>query len=286
MTRKEVLERITATAMKLYDENEALSIAHLLMEHLYGVCRLDIAIEPNLECEETEELEIALKDIERGRPIQYITGKSHFYGYEFSVEEGVLIPRPETEELVDWIVDGCVGKQCQNLLDVGTGSGAIAISLAKSLAESSVVGIDISQEALEVASRNAEELDVGVIFESADVLASRSDWSGGWSGRRYDIVVSNPPYIPVTDRDKMHQNVVGHEPHSALFVDSSDPLVFYRAIARVAKVLLHPRGWLYFEIYELLGSEVVELLEREGYIDIELKRDVNDKERMVKCRKR
>lgn len=299
-----MFDKIRSVAAELYDSQEAHSIAQLLMEQLYGVSRLQLAMEPEVECQPNDELERVLRELGEGRPVQYIVGSAHFAGREFAVREGVLIPRPETEELVEWVVSECKNwasecesksksksgsecesVECRRILDIGTGSGAIAILLADRLPKSTVVGIDVSTEALGVAAENAQRLGVDVLFEEADVLSPES-WLGEWYRGEYDVVVSNPPYIPVADRDSMHRNVVEYEPEEALFVSNDDPLQFYRAIARISKKLLNPSGWLYFEIYELLGDEMVELLEAEGYTRIELREDINGKERMVRCQKK
>lgn len=210
-------------------------------------------------------------------PIQYILGTAHFYGLDFAVNPSVLIPRPETEELVDWIVkENSLAKPV--ILDIGTGSGCIAITLKHQITEAHVEGWDISAEALTVATQNAESLGVDVDFNQVDILSFEPS-----TANHFDIIVSNPPYVRELEKQQMNNNVLDHEPHLALFVSNNDPLLFYRTIAQKAKVLLKPGRMLYFEINEYLGCEMLEMLAGLGYEAI-LKQDLQGKDRMIRAR--
>lgn len=211
-----------------------------------------------------------------GEPVQYIIGNCWFRGLQYHVEPGVLIPRPETEELVEWIISSIDRPDC-SILDIGTGSGCIAVSLKHEVRGSVVEAWDISEKALWVASENAKNNQCDIILRQVDILNDKPDLNP-----RFDIIVSNPPYIRMSEKEQMHVNVLHHEPHLALFVDDQDPLVFYRAIAIAAKSMLKAGGWLYFEINELFGVEVTQLLIHEGYKSVKVKADLNGKTRMVR----
>lgn len=276
----------TAAAEPLYGAREARSIAEVLARELYGLSRLNVAVEPGAEVVLNEDNDAVLRQLAAGRPVQYIVGSAPFCGMEFGVDEGVLIPRPETEELVGWVCDDACGRDSLAILDVGTGSGAIAVALASKLPGSVVSAIDISDRALAKASANATANGVEVDFRKADVLSADMRADAGLTGRVFDLIVSNPPYIPDADMASMHANVTEHEPHLALFVPDDDPLVFYRAIADHGRTMLADDGLLYFEIYEHLGSQLCAMLEGLGYVDVELRKDINDRERMLRCRKK
>ena len=228
------------------------------------------------ECD-IEELERIIGELRSGRPVQYVLGRAEFCDMEFAVAEGVLIPRPETEELVYRIV--AMAKRGARILDIGTGSGAIAISLAKLIAEAEVVAVDISPEALAIARGNAERLGAKVEFVEADALADLSHLG------EFDIIVSNPPYIPQSDIVDMRRNVVDFEPHLALFVPDDDPLRFYRAIAKNGAQMLREGGSIWFEIYEKLGEELCSMMAEMGYAHNELIEDANLKPRMIWSRR-
>ena len=240
---------------------------------------------PNEESD-IEDLDKIIEELAEGRPVQYLLGYGEFYGERFSVGEGVLIPRPETEELVAWICKD-VAKERQNnhgptkILDLCTGSGCIAISLANTIINSKVTAIDISPEALHYAHQNAKKLAPDVHIIEGDVLAGVEKMFD----EKFDIIVSNPPYIPANDISAMHTNVRDHEPHCALFVTDEQPLIFYEAIADSALKLLHSSGKLYFEIYEKLGSELCSMLQAKGFTNVTLRCDLNDKPRMICCQK-
>ena len=209
-------------------------------------------------------------------PIQYILGETEFYGLPFKVTPATLIPRPETEELVDWIIANC-NKNPKTLLDIGTGSGCIAIALAKNLPAVKVSAMDISEEALKVASENAIYNKVTVNFSKKDILGTST------LPQKYDVIISNPPYVRNSEKEMMQKNVLDFEPASALFVEDDNPLLFYSKIAKLAKNYLNPNGFLFFEINEYLSKEVIQLLERESFSEIELKQDFFGKDRMIKC---
>lgn len=280
MTRRELLNTLAQAAEPIYGSREAAAIAHLLVEKLCGLSRMDIALDPQAEVAEPENLRQILADLGAGRPAQYITGEAEFCGRTFGVAEGVLIPRPETEELVGWITAEAGSRQGLRILDIGTGSGIIAVSLAAEIAGSEVFAADISDEALAIAQANAQRNGVQVDFRKVDILSAEA---GGQLPSELDIIVSNPPYIPDSDLGSMHLNVTDFEPHIALFVPDNDALIFYRAIARLGQRLLRHGGALYFEIYEKYGHAMHLMLAEEGYIDIEVRRDINDKDRMVRC---
>ena len=247
---------------------------------------IEIALNPEKEIpEETvQNFQNALFRLKNHEPIQYIVGETDFFGLPFKVNQHTLIPRPETEELVEWILSetpplkGVGGMFLnQQLLDIGTGSGCIAISLAKNLPNSKISALDISENALEVARENAEINNIEVDFFQADILKEKS------LPKQFDIIVSNPPYVRNLEKGMMQQNVLEHEPETALFVADGDPLVFYRAISKLAKKHLKPKGKLFFEINEYLGEEMKSLLKSEGFRNIEVKKDIFGKDRMLKC---
>lgn len=278
MTRKELINDIISAAEPVYGEREAAAIARLVAEKRYGLSRADIALYPDAEIDAGDDPDGLFADLAAARPVQYILGAAYFDGMEFVVGEGVLIPRPETEELVRWIADDA--GNAKTVLDIGAGSGAIAIALAKRLPQAHVTAIDISSEALKFARRNNEKYSGGIVFHEADIF----DIEKSSLFTDLDVIVSNPPYITSSERASMAANVVRYEPENALFVPDDDPLVFYRAIARFARRGLSPAGALYFEIHETAAAAVVELLQAEGFGDTEVRDDINSKPRMVRCR--
>lgn len=278
VTRREIYERLRSVALERYgDDNEARSIAECIVLSLGGISRSDLILEPNKELD-IADLERIIDEIRAWRPVQYIVGSAPFDDMELEVREGVLVPRPETEELVRWVAGDMPPRA--TILDVGTGSGCIAIALARRLAGSSVWGMDISPEALSVARSNAERYASDVAFVEGDALG---DFSQHFD-TKFDAIVSNPPYIPVSDRTLMRPNVTEHEPSTALFVPDEDPLLFYRAIARTARGMLREGGRLYFEIYEMLSAQMCQMLATEGYDNVELRHDFKDKPRMICAR--
>jgi release factor glutamine methyltransferase len=270
------LEKLTP----LYDSMEAESFFAIALEELKGWKRSDLALNPDEELsgEEIERWNAVLAGLETQKPIQYIFGKAHFYGLEFEVNSNTLIPRPETEELVEWIINDNQHIGQLSLLDIGTGTGCIAISLAKNLPDASVSAIDVSEGALATAKRNAQHNKADVNFILEDILAAET------LPQQYDVIVSNPPYVRNLEKEEIKENVLQYEPHLALFVDDNDPLLFYRKIAVLAKTQLSPNGRLYFEINQYLGSETVQMLEDYGFTSIVLKKDMYGNDRMIACR--
>lgn len=273
-TRREILTELCRVAGELYGEAEGRQIAEMILLSRGNFSRNSLIVEPNLPLE-IPDLEQIKQDIASWRPVQYILGYADFCGMQLEVNPAVLIPRPETEELVEWV--GSESAEGARILDVGTGSGAIAISLARSLKGSRVWALDISAEALSVARRNGQLYAPNVEFVQGDALADFS----GVVAESLDVVVSNPPYIPLSDRVLMRPNVVEYEPQLALFVSDDDPLIFYRSIARTARKMLREGGKLYYEIYEALADEMELMLRSEGYKSIRLREDFRGKPRMI-----
>ncbi len=285
MNLKELKTYFISSIKNLYPIEEVLSFFNLLAEKQLGLSRIKIALQPEKEISEAEKLNFdnAIYRLGNFEPIQYILGDTEFFGLPFRVDNNVLIPRPETEELVDWIVDETQNNEA-TILDIGTGSGCISISLAKHLPKTKVYGLDVSTDALQVAKQNAELNKVDVTFVKADVLDENS-WELIFEYVKFDTIVSNPPYIRILEKKLMKSNVILHEPDIALFVEDEDPLLFYRKIAKFSKIYLKPEGTLYFEINEYLSKEMKEMLEFEGFKDVEIRKDIFKKDRMIKCMK-
>lgn len=275
-TRREIFRALTEAGAELYGEAEARQIAEMVLESR-GVSRNMLLVDPN-EVLQFPDLDSVINDIRAWRPVQYTIGTAEFAGMDFEVSDAVLIPRPETEELVDWIASE-VGDSA-SILDVGTGSGCIAIALSRAVSGSSVWALDISAEALAVARRNGAKYAPDLRFVEGDAL---SDFSALFA-EKFDVVVSNPPYIPDSDSRLMRRNVTDYEPHTALFVPDNDPLLFYRSIARTAQRMLKAEGKLYFEIYESLADDMQRMLRAEGYEEIVVREDFRGKPRMICAR--
>lgn len=273
-TRREIFNRLYQEAQPLYGDAEARQIAEMLIIAKGKISRNDLIIDPHKELI-IEELDNIIEELRSWRPVQYIIGYADFYDMELEVGEGVLIPRPETEELVEWIASE--SRPEATILDVGTGSGCIAIALHRAIKESRVYAIDISSKALDIARRNGNKYAPEVRFMEGDALGEFDKLFD----TKFNVVVSNPPYIPESDMELMRANVTKYEPETALFVPDSDPLLFYRAIAQTSKRLLKHEGKLYFEIYESLAKEMIAMLETEGYSDIILREDFRGKPRMI-----
>jgi release factor glutamine methyltransferase len=289
-------ERYVRDQLKLlYDEREAGNIADLVVEHCTGFRRIDRLTrkEEVLPDEVYNTIQDYVQRLLKHEPVQYVLHTSWFYGMKLYVDNDVLIPRPETEELVDWIIsdvkkaglDVFERRPAQadvttelKILDVGTGSGCIALALKKSMPKAEVWACDVSDRALNVARRNGSLLNIRIDFVGMNFLNETEHKQLP----SVDIIASNPPYIPLRDKDSMHPNVVNYEPHTALFVPDNDALVFYKAIAQYARHRLHPGGRIYLEIHEDLGKQVVSLFQQEGYAHVELKKDMQGKDRMVK----
>ena len=272
--------QLVDVASECYPDVEARQIAEMIILAKGRISRNDLLIEPNVELE-IPEFETICDELRSWRPVQYIVGKADFADMELTVREGVLIPRPETEELVDWVAREA--KEGARILDVCTGSGCIAIALRRMVSSSEVWAMDISPEALAIARENGAEYAPEVRFVEGDALV---DFSAQFKGVMFDAIVSNPPYIPERDRALMRPNVTEHEPDIALFVEDSNPLIFYRAIAQTGRKMLNADGHLYFEIYESLVEEMVAMLEREGYTEVTVKEDFRGKPRMICARVR
>ena len=265
----------------LYDAYEAESFFYLILENKHKLRQIDLALNHELAFSDAELAvwNAFLNQLKKEVPIQYLLGETNFYGLNFEVNENVLIPRPETEELVEWIInENSKADKTKKLkiLDIGTGSGCIAVSLAKNLPNAEVYGIDVSKKAIETAKRNAIHNNVDVTFVFLDILETDVLTCN------FDIIVSNPPYVRNLEKEEIKKNVLDYEPHLALFVDDNDALVFYRKIAVLAKSSLLENGQLFFEINQYLGKEMTDLLATMNFKNIELRKDIYDNDRMIK----
>ncbi len=275
MLSRELRSILVEALLPIYGEREAESGARLLLSEMWGVNILD-----DEKDVDAMQLDGVVADIKREKPLQQIIGHGYFYDRAFKVNEDVLTPRQETEELVHWIKKDFAAVNSEiRILDIGVGSGAIAVTLSLELPHSVVQGVDISRGALAVAESNNRALGGGVAFACMDILTEEPT-------EEYDIIVSNPPYIPQSEAELMRDNVLLYEPHLALFVEDSSPLLFYRRNAEVALRRLRVGGVLYFEIHESFGFECCDMLNGLGYSDIVLKNDLNDKPRMVRATKK
>ncbi|MFV8334578.1 peptide chain release factor N(5)-glutamine methyltransferase [Flavobacterium sp. RSP29] len=266
----------------IYDAGEAESFFYLILEEKHQLKRIDLALHPDLFFLEAEIVvwNSILEQLKQEIPIQYLLGKTSFYGLDFEVNENVLIPRPETEELVEWILsNNLIIQKSKNLkiLDIGTGSGCIAVSLAKNLPNATVFAIDVSEKALATAKKNAENNSVNVTFINQNILETED------LRQQFDIIVSNPPYVRNLEKEEIKKNVLDNEPHLALFVEDNDALIFYKKIAELAQKNLSKNGQLYFEINQYLGKEMVDLLEKMNFVTIELRKDIYGNDRMLSC---
>lgn len=296
----------------IYDAGEAESFFYLILEEKNQLKRIDLALNPDLTFsgEEIQLWNSILEQLKLEIPVQYLLGKTSFYGLDFEVNENVLIPRPETEELVEWIIQSTkvevgstkvevgsteleagsgklgVGSPMIKILDIGTGSGCIAVSLAKNIPNAQVFAIDVSEKALATAQKNAVINEVEVNFIKTDILKTNDleklPTSNSPLPTKFDIIVSNPPYVRELEKQEIKKNVLDNEPHLALFVEDNDALVFYRKIAELAQKNLSPNGQLFFEINQYLGQEMVELLEKMSFKNIELRKDIYGNDRMMR----
>lgn len=277
-TIKDIRSSLSMELNGMYPEQEINALASIIIRTLPHAEKLHQIYDPGqvVDDENIRRITDLIKELKQGRPIQYILGSSEFYNCIFRVTEATLIPRQETEELVDLIIRenrGFTG----NILDIGTGSGCIAISLAKNIPASSVTGTDISHDALAVARENASLNNVGVEFIEEDLFNPKRLLTG-----RQDIIVSNPPYVLLSEKALMNRNVLEHEPHEALFVSDSEPLLYYKSILHTAEKLLQPGGKVYFEINEAMGRNMIRLIETFRYSDIRLFKDINGKDRIIR----
>lgn len=278
----------------IQEDAEIESFFFILTEFLHNLKRIDVSLHPDFEVSESdfEKWQTIISELKTEKPIQYITGEAWFYGLRFEVNENTLIPRPETEELVEWIIESQKSK-AQNLiiqksnnltiLDIGTGSGCIPIALKKEIPSAQVSAIDISEKALERARKNALNNQVEVNFIQQDILQSSNLQISKSSNLLFDVIISNPPYVRNLEKHEIKKNVLDYEPHLALFVDDSDALLFYRKIAQLALKSLTPNGKLFFEINQYLAKETVELVEQLGFKNIELRKDFIGNDRMICC---
>lgn len=263
----------------LYPDTEIRSFSYLIVEKLTGFSRTEVIVNKNTIFSDVQQhqVELFIKKLKEYEPIQYVLGETSFYGLDFFVNNSVLIPRPETEELVDWICRENSRRSSLRVLDIGTGSGCIAISLKHEFPNSEVEAFDISEKALETAAANASRNRVEVKFSEVDILQSPA------FPKQWDIIVSNPPYVTENEKDTILPNVLDHEPHLALFVPDNDPLLFYRNIAEFALRHLKPGGKLYFEINRSEGKACMDLLTGMRFGQVELRKDISGNDRMLRA---
>ena len=316
MTLKELKKFIFDALSEIHPKTEIDTFFFILIEEKLNLQRVDTVLKPHLIISDVKlsELKIIIKRLQKEEPIQYILGKTEFYGLPFMVDENTLIPRPETEELVAWIVKEVQEKRIKNkdvitninkkslsILDIGTGSGCIPISLSKNLENVFISAIDISKKALKIAEQNAVlnnayinfiEMDI-LKSDSLNVIANKMKQSQNkkeiispkilGDDMKFDIIVSNPPYVRELEKVEIKNNVLENEPHLALFVDDENPLVFYKKIANLAKQHLSKNGLLFFEINQYLGTETIKMLAQKGFTGIHLKKDLFGNDRMIKA---
>ncbi|MGY4386250.1 release factor glutamine methyltransferase [Pedobacter sp. UYP24] len=283
MNLKEVLSNFKEELNGVYEESEVIFIFYMVVEHIMGWKRsvTHTRFDHDIPQDQLRVFQHMLQLLKQHVPLQYVIGQADFYQLKFKVDPSVLIPRPETEELVDWIID--VVRQhpptgsAISILDIGTGSGCIAIALQKNLPESMVSALDISEKALEIALYNSIANHAPINFVHADIRTFSNN-------EQFDIIVSNPPYITNSEKAEMHQHVLEHEPHLALFVKDENALEFYDAIANYAYTALKPGGLLFFEINGMYGVETVEILKAKQFINITLKKDMQGVDRMICCK--
>ncbi|NML23164.1 peptide chain release factor N(5)-glutamine methyltransferase [Pseudoflavitalea sp. G-6-1-2] len=282
MTLREAKQFLMAELSAVYDTREAANITDWVLESLTSLSRVDriVKTENLLSPAQIETLKHYNSELIRHRPVQYVLHESWFHGLRFYVNEHVLIPRPETEELVNLIIeDHSNAASALRIIDIGTGSGCIPISLKHNLPQATIYACDVSAGALEVAGKNAKDLGTAIQFIQQDILDATL-----WQQLpEVDIIVSNPPYIPESDQSSMHTNVLEYEPHLALFVSNEDPLTFYRAIAELAQTKLARSGTVYAEIHEDLGPATMQLFSQYGFAQTQLIRDMQGKDRMIKA---
>ena len=285
MTLQELKSKFLIEISELYPIEEILSFFFLLVHHKLKLTRADLAIRSN-QIVENSELTFflnAINQLKDEEPIQYIIGETEFYGLPFTVDSNVLIPRPETEELVDWILNEFRIQNSElRIIDIGTGSGCIAISLAKHLPKARVYAVDISKQVLQIAKKNANHNNVNIHFIKLDILKPNVI-QGIDKDLKFDIIVSNPPYVRESEKHEIQKNVLQNEPHQALFVEDANPLIYYDKITDFAKLNLKTNGVLFLEINQYLGKEMVTLLQQKKFKNIELRKDIFGNDRMVKA---
>ena len=281
MTVKYFHNKFIAELLGIYSGEEAGAMASILLQDVLGLSRADVVMkgDENIDAGKLRFLNDVLTRLKNEEPLQYILGRTEFYGLDILLNPDVLIPRSETEELIAWVLN-TVNTETPKILDFGTGSGCIPLALKKNLPKSKITGVDKSQKALKLAKKNGRSLNLDVEFLAFDILRDAPSKMG-----TVDVVVSNPPYVRFSEREKMNSNVLKYEPHMALFVKDEDPLIFYRKIADIGKQILKESGLLFFEINEEFGNEILSLLRDKGYENTELRKDLNGKDRMVKALK-
>jgi release factor glutamine methyltransferase len=275
------LYRYIISSISLYEDQERSNIAYLILEDLFKITKTDLLLDKTIKDYNPGRLKDIINRINNAEPVQYILGHTEFYGRRFTVNKHVLIPRPETEELVDLVIKENRKRKDLTILDIGTGSGCIAVSLKKEMAQVKITALDISAEALKVAELNANDLKADVSFIKADILSETEKLKD----LKFDIIISNPPYVRNAEKKLMHQNVLAYEPESALFVSDKDPLLFYRAIIELSIKHLMPGGSCYFEINESYGNEMKDLLKKNNFSEIRIIQDLRAKDRIATARK-
>ncbi len=262
-----------------YDKSELESMLYILFQHYFGVSKTDVVINKDRKLSESDLLLViyAVKDLKKYKPLAYIIGEWEFFGFSFFVNKHVLIPRPETEELVQLIINDYDNHPPNNILDIGSGSGCIALSLKHHFKNTTVTAWDVSEEALKVIGKNAKNLQLAIELQKVDALSNPD------VNVKYDVIVSNPPYIMNKEQTQMHSNVLDYEPHLALFVPNENPLLFYDKIADIAVKHLTKNGSLYVEINEQFGEDVALLFNKKGFNKVEIIKDINGKNRMVRA---
>lgn len=266
---------------EFYNKVELQEMLSITFLHYLKLSRIDLILksEDQISQSDFHKITNVVERLKKYEPLAQIIGEWEFYGISFKINEHVLIPRPETEELVQLIVNEHKDKEQLSILDIGTGSGCIAIALKKEIPNANLFAYDVSKEALKIAAFNAKKNKLNVTFSEVDIL----EWESHNENEKYDVIVSNPPYITYKEKELMHGNVLDYEPHLALFVDNQEPLLFYNVISEFALSHLTENGKLYFEINEKYGGEVLELLKHKQFRDIEIIKDINGKDRIVKC---
>lgn len=269
---RDLRKRITLSQ----DASETDSMLYLILESMVDITRSDIIAQKAvpLTSAEVSKLDLVIHRLNKKEPVQYILGKAHFFGYEFQVNPFVLIPRPETELLVEEVLKRALNIPGK-ILDIGTGTGCIAITLAKKLPQKTVIAFDVSDEALQIASENAKLLAAKVNFQHVDILKDEIPFQD------LEFIISNPPYVAVSEKESMNRNVLDHEPHLALFVPDNDPLIFYKVIAKKGMQALKPEGKIVVEINERFGKETADVFRMEGFTKIEMVKDLQGKDRVV-----
>lgn len=282
MTLPEIKNLYLEKLEPLYPQTEINSFFYLLLEHHFTIRKVDLALKPELMKKQwpEEKFNKALNELLLERPIQYILGTTEFAGLTFKVDENVLIPRPETEELVQWILDTIGSRRQLKILDIGTGSGCIPVTLALNLPGAEIHALDISEKALSLAQENTNVLGARVNFSALDILSAEK------LEDNYDVIVSNPPYVRLSEKSQMRGNVLKHEPEIALYVSDEDPLLFYRKIASLSREALNENGMLFLEINENLAKVTSEMLSKLTFQNIEVKKDLYGKNRMVRAFKK